>query len=318
MAKGTILITGAAGFIGSTLVDKLLDKNYRVVGVDNLNDFYDPKIKLENIKGSKKSRNFSFYKEDISNFEGLSEIFLNEKPDIIIHLAARAGVRPSIDNPKLYGEVNVLGTVKLLKLSADYKVKKFIFGSSSSVYGNSKRLPFREDDSCDSIISPYGASKRSAEFFIESFHKSRGLNCVILRFFTVYGPRGRLDMAPALFTKAIMEGTTINQFGDGTSSRDYTYVDDIVDGIVKTIGKDLGFEIINLGNNHPVSIRDFTSTLERTIKQKAKIVKRPKQMGDVEKTWANVVKANELLGWTPKVELLGGLKKYLEWLKNRK
>lgn len=188
MDRGTILITGAAGFIGSSLVDKLIGKNYQVIGIDNLNDFYDPKIKLENIKAAIKSKNFRFYKEDILNFGGLSKILSREKPDTVIHLAARAGVRQSINNPELYGEVNVLGTVNLLKLSADYKFKKFIFGSSSSVYGNSSTIPFREDDNCDQIISPYGASKRSAEFFVESFHKSNGVKCTILRFFTVYGP----------------------------------------------------------------------------------------------------------------------------------
>src|SRR3989344_5792935 len=200
----TILITGCAGFIGSHLVDRLLNQAYRVVGIDNFNDYYEPKIKERNLESTLKFSNFKLYKEDILDFKTLLRIFKNEKPQKVIHLAARAGVRPSITNPVLYGQVNILGTVNLLKLSVDFKVNQFIFGSSSSVYGESSRLPFTEDDPCETIISPYGASKRSAEFFVESFYQSFGLKSTILRLFTVYGPRGRPDMAPALFTKAIL------------------------------------------------------------------------------------------------------------------
>ena len=201
----TILITGCAGFIGSHLTDKLLSENYHVIGIDNFNDYYDPKIKERNLEEAKLNKNFKLYRFDILNFEKLKDVFGKEKPDKVIHLAARAGVRPSIMNPELYSQVNVLGTVNLLKLSVDFKIKQFIFGSSSSVYGNSKRLPFTENDPCDTIISPYGASKRAAEFWFETFWRVYSLKSIILRFFTVYGPRGRPDMAPALFTKAILE-----------------------------------------------------------------------------------------------------------------
>ena len=230
-------------------------------------------------------------------------------------MAARAGVRPSIKNPLLYSKINVLGTVNLLKLSTDFKIKQFIFGSSSSVYGNSKRLPFTEDDPCDAIISPYGASKRAAEFWVEAFYSLYGLKSIILRFFTVYGPRGRPDMAPSLFTRAIFDRRIIGQFGDGCSIRDYTYIDDVVEGIVKVLGSDLGFEIINLGNSHPVKLSEFINVVESVTGKKAKIKYLSKQVGDVEKTWANIVKANNLVGWQPKTLLPEGLAKYTKWLR---
>lgn len=312
-----ILVTGCTGFIGSHLSDRLLAEGFKVVGVDNFNNYYDPKIKEENLKKAKKNSNFQLYREDILNFEELKKIFKDEKPEKVIHLAARAGVRTSILNPKLYARVNVLGTVNLLKLSRDFQVGQFIFGSSSSVYGDSKQLPFTEDDSCENIISPYGASKRSAEFWIETFHRNFGLQGTILRLFTVYGPRGRPDMAPALFTKAIISNGTINQFGDGSSSRDYTYIDDIIDGIFKAIKVKFDFEIINLGNNHPFSLKAFLVILEKIIGKKVKIKKMPKQMGDVQTTWANIKKAKLLLDWWPKINLEEGLGRYLKWLQKK-
>ena len=310
-----ILVTGCAGFIGSHLVDRLLANNHKVIGVDNFNDYYDPKIKKKNLESALRLKSFKLYRWDILDFSLLTKIFKSERLEKVIHLAARAGVRPSIESPLLYGKVNVGGTVNLLKMSVDFKVNQFIFCSSSSVYGESKRLPFTEDDPCENIISPYGSSKRAAEFWVESFFHSYGLKSVILRFFTVYGPRGRPDMAPALFAKAILSGKTINQFGDGFSSRDYTYIDDIIDGIVRACYKNFDFEIINLGNNHPVKLSVFVKTLEKIIGKKAKINKLPTQHGDVEKTWANIVKAKKLLDWAPKTKIDEGLEHYLEWLK---
>lgn len=307
-----ILVTGAAGFIGSNLCDRLLSEGFDVIGVDNFNDYYDPKVKEENLVKALQSKSFKLDRLDILNLEKLSEVFEREKPQKVVHLAARAGVRPSIKNPLLYTQVNVLGTVNLLKLSVDYKIKQFIFGSSSSVYGNSRQLPFTEDDPCDAIISSYGASKRAAEFWVETFYRTYGLKSVILRFFTVYGPRGRPDMAPALFTGAILEGKKIRQFGNGSSSRDYTYIDDIIEGILKTIHSDFDFEIINLGSNHPVSLIDFISTIEQITDKKSKIKKSPVPIGDVKKTWANIVKAKKLLEWEPKVKIKNGLKKYFK------
>ncbi|PJE58031.1 MAG: epimerase [Candidatus Portnoybacteria bacterium CG10_big_fil_rev_8_21_14_0_10_36_7] len=309
-----ILITGCAGFIGSNLTDKLLKLEYQVVGMDNFNDYYDPKIKENNLKNALTNKNFKLYREDILNFEKLKKIFIKEKFEKIVHLAARAGVRPSISDPQLYYKVNIEGTVNLLKLSVDFKVDKFVFGSSSSVYGNSNKLPFLEDDLCDKIISPYGASKRSAEFFVESFWHSFGLKSQVLRFFTVYGPRGRPDMAPALFTKAILKGETIKQFGDGSSSRDYTYIDDITGGIVKAINKNLNFEILNLGNNKPVALKDFILTMEKITGKRAKIEKLPAQMGDVVITHADITKTGRILGWKPVTKFEDGLQKYIAWI----
>lgn len=316
--KNTILVTGAAGFIGSHLVDRLLFEGYKVVGIDNFNDYYDPKIKEQNLENAKKSERFKLFRFDILDFSTLLKTFSEEKINKVVHLAARTGVRPSLKNPYLYTQVNVLGTVNLLKASVDNDVSQFIFGSSSSVYGNSEKIPFSEDDLCENIISPYGASKRAAEFFVESFGKNFGLKSTILRFFTVYGPRGRPDMAPALFTNAIINNEVVNKFGSGNTSRDYTFIDDIVDGILKTLKSDLNFEIINLGNNNPVPLNEFIATLESILGKAARVKKMPVQMGDVEKTWANVVKARRLLGWEPKVALSEGLEKYVKWLKNQK
>ena len=310
-----ILITGCAGFIGSHVTDKLLKEGFEVIGIDDFNDYYDPKIKEQNLQEAKKNRNFTLYREDILNFEALKDIFKKEKPQKVIHLAARAGVRPSIANPLLYSQVNVGGTVNLLKLSADFSIDKFIFGSSSSVYGNSKRLPFSENNRCDQIISPYGTSKRAAEFWVESFHKTYGLKSIILRLFTVYGPRGRPDMAPALFTKAILEGKVINQFGDGLSSRDYTYIDDITNGVIKTLESNLNFEIINLGNNQPVTLADFIKTIGKITGKKARVRKLLAQPGDVDETWASIDKAKKLLKWFPSVSIETGLSKYINWYK---
>lgn len=311
-----ILVTGCAGFIGSHLTDRLLNDGYKVVGIDNFNDYYDPKVKEKNLADALTHKNFKLYRKDILEFEGLRKIFDAEKPQKVIHLAARAGVRPSTENVQLYAEVNVLGTVNLLKLAADFDIEQFIFGSSSSVYGNSKVIPFLEDDPCETIISPYGSSKRAAEFWVETFYKTNGLNCVVLRFFTVYGPRGRSDMAPALFTRAILAGKTIKQFGDGTSSRDYTHVEDIVEGIIKSLDIKNDFEVINLGNNQPIKLSDFIKLLEKLCEKKAKIQIQNNQIGDVEKTWASIEKANRILAWSPKVKIGEGLFRYIEWLKN--
>ena len=315
--KNKILVTGVAGFVGSHLVDRLLAKGYQVVGVDNFNDYYDPKIKEENLKEALKSAEFKLYRINILDFEKVLKIFKKEKPDKVLHLAARAGIRPSIMNPLLYGQVNVLGTVNLLKIAVESKIEQFIFGSSSSVYGESKQLPFTEDNPCENIISPYGASKRSAEFFVETFYRNFGLKSVILRFFTVYGPRGRPDMAPALFANAILRGKTINQFGNGSTSRDYTYIDDITEGIIKSLASKSDFEIINLGNNHPVTLSEFIATLEKIIGKRAKVVILPKQSGDVEITWADTSKAKKLLGWQAETSLKLGLEKYKQWLKKQ-
>ena len=309
-----ILVTGCAGFIGSHITDKLLGEGYDVVGVDNFNDYYDPKIKEANISSARKSPKFKIFRLDILDFEKLTEIFAREKPKKVVHAAARAGVRPSIADPFLYARVNCLGTVNLLRASTFSGVRQFIYTSSSSVYGKSKKIPFSEIDLCQDIVSPYAASKRSAEFFVESFSKNFGLKSTILRLFTVYGERGRPDMAPAKFTRAVLEGETIEQFGDGSSSRDYTYISDIVEGIILATASEFDFEIINLGNNHPVKLSEFIKMLEKITGKKANIKVLPAQIGDVETTWAKIDKARKLLSWKPKVNLQDGLKKYISSL----
>lgn len=315
MSRYKILVTGCAGFIGSHLVDRLLKEGHPVCGIDNFDPYYDRQIKKNNLKDAAQTPSFHFYEANILDFPSMGKIFIKEKPQKIVHLAAKVGVRPSIVNPQIYSQVNVAGTVNLLKLAAGAGIKQFIFASSSSVYGQSPKIPFSEEDPCGAIISPYGASKRSAEFFLESFHNTWGLKSVILRFFTVYGPRGRPDMAPALFTKAILKDKLVNQFGDGSSSRDYTYIDDIIDGIVRVLGKNFAFEVINLGNNYPVLLSDFIAVVQEITGKMATIKKLPRQVGDVEKTWANIDKAKKLLGWEPKTRLVTGLKHYFEWLK---
>lgn len=310
----TILVTGGAGFIGSHLSEALLKKKFEVVCLDDFNDYYNSKFKWQNIEKAKKNKNFKLYKADIRDLKKISEIFKREKIEKIVHLAARAGIRASLENPNLYFYTNFFGTKNLLELSVKNNVKQFIFGSSSSVYGNLSKIPFSEDDLNLSPISPYGASKFSAEQLSSSFNKVYRLPILILRFFTVYGPRGRPDMAPYIFTKAIIEEKPIKKFGTGDSQRDYTYVGDIVEGIILSLGKDLEFEIINLGNSKPVSLNDFITTLEKILKKKAIIKEEKEQPGDVLKTYADIKKAKKLLGWEPKVKLEDGLKNFVNWL----
>lgn len=314
-----ILVTGGAGFIGSHLTRRLLELGYHVVCVDDLNDYYSPKIKRKNIAPFLKEKNFRFYKGDICDYDRLLEIFKHEKFDIVAHLAAWAGVRPSIANPYLYEKVNIGGTLNLLDLAAKYKIENFVFASSSSVYGNNKKIPFSESDPVDNPISPYAATKKSCELLAATYHNLYGLPCTGLRYFTVYGPSGRPDMAPFLFTDAIFRGKPIKKFGNGTSKRDYTYIDDIVGGTVAALRKNFPFEIINLGNSEPVELNYFISLIERLLGKKAKIKQMPRQPGDVEITYADISKAKKLLSWQPKVKIEEGMNVFIEWYKeNRK
>lgn len=310
-----ILVTGGAGFIGSHVCEAFLDNGYNVACVDDFNKFYNPKIKEKNLYSCFKNKNFTLYRSDITHFDSLESIFLNEKPQKVIHIAARAGVRPSVEYPRLYSEVNIGGTLNLLELSKKYGVKNFILASSSSVYGNNKSIPFFEDNNVDHPISPYAASKRAAEMFGHTFHHLFGMNIVVLRFFTVFGPRGRPDMAPFKFAKLIYQGRFIEKYGDGTSKRDYTYVSDIVDGILASLDIK-GYEIINLGNNHPVKLDYFISTIEELLNKKAKIKQLPIPPGDVNVTYADISKAYRILQWKPKVSFEQGMEKFIGWFKN--
>lgn len=307
-----ILVTGGAGFIGSHTIGKLLTLGHKVICLDNLNNYYDLKIKHQNITGFSHNFLFRLYQLDICDKDSVEKVFKKENIDKIIHLAAQVGVRNSFKKPLTYARVNILGTINLLKLAQKYKISSFIFGSSSSVYGNNKP-PFMEEDITDSPISPYGASKKTAELLCFTYHKNFALPVTILRFFTVYGPRGRPDMAPYLFTEAVFKGKPINQFGDGLSKRDYTYIEDIVSGIVKATEKSFPFEIINLGRGETIFLIDFIKVIEEFLGKKAKINIWSFQKGDVKETWANIKKAKRLLDYKPKWDIKSGMKEFINW-----
>lgn len=308
-----ILITGAAGFIGSHTADTLLKRGDTVIAVDNFNTYYSPKDKKSNTESAKKHKNYTQYTADILDIEGMKAIFKQTAPDKVIHLAARAGVRPSLEYPQLYADVNIKGLINMLELSREFKVGNFVFGSSSSVYGANKKVPFAETDPVNSPISPYAATKRAGELMCATYHHLYSLNISCMRFFTVYGPRGRPDMAPYKFTKAIIEGKEITMYGDGTTKRDYTYIDDIVSGIIAALDKNYPFEIFNLGNSKTVSLKQFIETIERAVGKKAKIKKMPLQPGDVTITYADVTKSRKLLGYDPKTSIDEGIRNFVEW-----
>lgn len=314
----TILVTGVAGFIGSNTAKKLLDQGERVIGIDNLNDYYNQNWKKENLELLKQNSNFIFHQLDIRELKALQNIAREEKIDAIIHLAARAGVRPSIADPILYEEVNVRGTVNMLEIAKEFEIKQFVFASSSSVYGNQKKIPFSETDSVDHPISPYAASKKAAELIAYTYSHLYRINAIGLRFFTVYGPAGRPDMAPYLFTEAILNDKAINKFGDGSSRRDYTYIDDIVSGVIAALDLDHPYEIINLGNNTPVSLNEFIETLEKITGKSMKINQMGMQPGDVDQTYADISKAQKLLGYDPQTSFEDGLSKFVEWYKEKR
>ena len=310
-----ILVTGGAGFIGSHLCEKLLGRGDTVVCVDNLNDYYDPLIKNANVESLEGNSNFTFYRADVRDYDALEKIFEKENFERVAHLAARAGVRPSIEQPLLYEEVNVKGTLNLLELSKKYKIENFVFASSSSVYGARKDVPFREADSVDNPISPYAASKKAGELFCYTYSHLYKIPMSCLRYFTVYGPRNRPDMAIYKFTKAVSEGEPIKVYGDGTSKRDYTYVEDIVDGTISAIDKQFDYEIFNLGNSNTVELNYLISLIEKNVGEEAEKETLPEQPGDVPITYADVSKAEKMLGYNPKVKIEEGIKRVVDWYK---
>ena len=314
----TILVTGGAGFIGSHVCERLLKLDYEVVCVDNFNEYYNPKIKEDNIKSCQGNNAFKLYRLDITNLEDLDKIFTEHKIDVVIHVAARAGVRASIEDPFIYEKVNVFGTLNLLELAKKFKIKKFIFTSSSSIYGINKKIPFSEEDPIVNPISPYAATKASAELLCKAYNNLHKIPIICLRLFTVYGPRGRPDMAPYKFMKLIIDDEEIPMYGDGNSKRDYTYVSDIVYGIIAALEGNINFEIINLGGSNPVDLKTFISILEKHIGKKAKIKKLPDQKGDVPITYADISKAERILGYKPKVSIEEGIKKMVEWYVDNK
>ncbi|MGA1980729.1 MAG: GDP-mannose 4,6-dehydratase [Sedimentisphaerales bacterium] len=309
-----VLITGAAGFIGSHLSERLLDDGLMVVGVDNFDDFYDPQIKRQNIEDCVKNKNFQLVEADIRDIAAMDKA-IGSGVEIIVHLAARAGVRPSIENPLLYADVNINGTMVLLETAKKHKVNKFIFGSSSSVYGNNKKVPFSEGDNVDFPISPYAATKRAAELLCHTYHHLYGISITPLRFFTVYGPRQRPDLAIHKFAKLIEQGKPIPVYGDGSMMRDFTYIDDIIDGTVAAMNKCTGFNIYNLGESRPISVNDLIAELEKALGKKAVKKYSPHQPGDVERTYADVTKAVKELGYKPDTTIQAGLAKFVQWLR---
>lgn len=313
----TYLITGGAGFIGSTLAERLLNDGNKVVSVDNFNDYYDPKLKHKNVRDLEKYEGFKSYEVDIRDRKGLTKVFDENQIDIIIHLAAMAGVRPSIENPVLYQEVNGVGTQNILEEAKNHNIKKLVMASSSSVYGNCKEVPFREDMIVDCAISPYAATKKANEVMAHVYHHLYNMNIIMLRFFTVYGPKQRPDLAINKFTRLMLNGENIPMYGDGSTSRDYTYVDDIVDGIVRSCNyvekNDDVYEIINLGSNNPISLRDMILMIGQALDVEPKIERLPMQPGDVDRTYADISKARRLLGYEPHTTFEEGVRKFVEW-----
>lgn len=308
-----ILVTGGAGFIGSHLVKRLIEEEHKIVVVDNFNDYYDPLLKEKRIKIFLKGLKFKIYRIDISDYKKLERVFRENKFDKIVHLAAQAGVRYSLTHPHVYLRSNVDGTLNLLELAKKYKVKDFIYASSSSVYGGNKKILFSEKDRVDNPISLYAATKKADELMAYTYHYLYGLNCVGLRFFTVYGPWGRPDMALFKFMKNILAGKPIEVYGQGRMSRDFTYVNDIIDGILRVVDRTFKYEIFNLGRSQPEKLMDFIKLIEKNVGKKAKKKMMGMQPGDVRATWADVSKARRLLGYRPKVSLEEGVKEFVDW-----
>jgi len=327
MLSYTVLVTGGAGFIGSNLCDYLLKNNHNIIIIDNFNDFYNPEIKRNNITEIKNLMkinnithdNLTIKEGDIRDINFLTKVFNFYKIEVVIHLAAMAGVRPSIMNPLLYNEVNIRGTLNLLDLCNKFGINKFIFASSSSVYGNNKKLPFTESDSVDFPISPYAATKKSGELLCHVYSHLYGINIACLRFFTVYGQRQRPDLAIYKFTNLMLNGSEITIFGDGTTERDYTYIDDIIQGIDKAITwASTGahkYEIFNLGRSDTIMLKYMVQRLEFEIGVKANIKNLPLQPGDVTITYADISKSKEILGYNPLTKFDDGISKFIKWFK---
>ena len=309
-----ILITGGAGFIGSNIAKKLMDRGDKVVLLDNFNDYYDPKLKEDRIKIFLKGYKPKLYRGDIRDAKLVEKIFKTEKIDKVIHLAAMAGVRNSLRDPKLYFDVNVMGSLNLLEAAVKYKIKNFVFASSSSVYGNNKKIPFSESDSVDTPISPYAASKKTDELIAHVYHHIHGLNITALRFFTVYGPWGRPDMALFLFTDAITKGQPIKVFNRGKMSRNFTYVDDIATGTITVLDKAKDYGVMNIGGDKEETLMRYIEVLEENLGKKAKKKLLPMQPGDVPKTVADIKKLRKL-GWKPTTRIEKGIKNFVDWYK---
>jgi len=308
-----ILVTGGAGFIGSHLVEHLLQLGHCPSIIDDLNPFYLPDLKRQNLDSIRQQGDCHFHLADIRNAEQVFEIVKQEQPEAIIHLAARAGVRPSLEQPLLYETVNVHGTLTMLEAARIAGVRKFIFASSSSIYGVANQVPFREDDGAVMPISPYAASKISGEKFCYTYAHLYGISTICLRFFTVYGPRQRPDLAIRKFTEMIDDGRPIPVFGDGSTGRDYTFVDDTVNGIIAALNHTCTFDVFNLGNSHPITLNQMIRAIEQALGKEAVTRRLPDQPGDVPITYADISKAVRLLGYNPSTAFEDGIERFVEW-----
>ena len=308
-----ILVTGGAGFIGSHLVERLLANGHQLTVLDDLNDFYAPAFKRQNLEAIRQIGPIDFHEADICDQTRVLDVFQRCHPELVVHLAARAGVRPSLENPLLYENVNVRGTMVLLEACRSMGVSRFVFASSSSIYGISNNVPFSEKDQTYLPISPYAATKLAGETMCYTYSHLYGLKVVCLRFFTVYGPRQRPDLAIRKFTEMIDRGESIPVFGDGTTGRDYTHIRDIVDGITAALSLDSQFSIFNLGNAHPVDLNTVIGTIEHALGKKAVIRRLPLQAGDVPLTYADISSAQRVLGYSPKISFSDGIKDFVEW-----
>ena len=309
-----VLVTGAAGFIGSTLVDRLLAEGRAVVGLDSFDPFYAEEQKQRNLAAALQVSAFQLVRGDIRNADTVASLFSETRFDSVVHLAALAGVRPSLERPAVYADVNVHGTSVVLEAAAKHGNPRVVFASSSSVYGEREDGPFRETDPVERPISPYAATKRAGELVAHTFHHAHGLSVTCARIFTAYGPRQRPDLAIRKFAERMLEGKPIPVFGDGHSLRDFTYVDDLVDGLVKAIDRDLGFAILNFGAGRKVAVLEVIELLEKTLKVSAEIEWLPAQTGDVRRTWADTDAARKSLGFDPQVSLEEGLTRFADWL----
>jgi len=311
--KSCILVTGGAGFIGSHLCEYLLNSDHKVVCVDNFNNFYEPGIKEQNISAVINRKDFKLVKADIRDKYKLADVFKESKPDLVIHLAAMPGVRPSIIDPFLYFDVNVNGTLTILETMRRFSVFRMVFASSSSVYGNNSKIPFSESDPADSPISPYASSKRACELLCSTYHSLYQFDIFCLRFFTVYGPRQRPDLAIHSFTNKILDDRPIQIYGDGNSFRDYTYIDDALQGIGNSISRLKGFNIYNIGESRKVLLSEVIETIENTLGKKAIREFLPFQAGDVNATYADVSKAMKELDYKPSFDFKKGIAEFIKW-----
>lgn len=308
-----ILVTGGAGFIGSHVVEHLLGRGDTVWCIDNFNPYYHPSRKRENVAPFLANPHFNIYEDDIRNAEAIETILAGAQIDAVIHLAAMAGVRHSLSNPALYEEVNVRGTLNLLEIAARSKVSHFVLASTSSVYGRTDKIPFQEDDPTDRPLAPYPATKKAAELLAHSYYNLYNMSVNVLRFFNVYGPRGRPDMTPYFFTEHIIGDQPITLYDAGRPKRDWTYVKDIVSGIVAALDRPLGFETFNLGNSQPVQMREFVAVIEDILGKKAEIIDKPLPESDPPVTYADVSKAQKLLDYQPKTSVREGMDRFIEW-----